>query len=435
MSTLSLTGTEQVMFTNQENVPLSEGYFRLYPQAPVIYGGEMSVDRAMVDSRDTVSDVVLEDRTAVRIPLTTKLLPGERVTIRLDFSARVPRDFGGDVKTSEEYGIFDYSAGVLTLANWYPILAVFDEQGWHLPAVYGSGDAVYSDVAVYHVVLTADPSLRVVSTGREVARWTAAGGEEVHELVSGPTRDFILILSRQFQAVRRSEGSVQINAYYLPRDDAAATRALDLTAAALETFQSLFGPYPYRELDVVETPLNRAAGVEYPGLFLIASDLYRVDDNPFFEFAIAHETAHQWWYGVVGNDVINDPWLDEALANYSTALYMERVHGSAGLQRTLDNWHKTLNQWREKHPDEPIAQPLPAFQGRERAYSVVVYVKGALFFQAVREAIGEDAFLAALRKYYEAHRYGVARPADLLSVFETVSGKDLSALYKKWAVE
>ena len=435
MSSLSLAGTEWVTFTNREGVPLSEIYFRLYPQAKVVYGGTMRVTRATVGNQEVTPEVTLEDHTAIRLPLPQLLEPNAQVAIRLDFSAQVPRDFGGDVKTSEMYGIFNYSAGVMTLANWYPILAVYDEQGWHLPPVTGAGDAVYSDVALYHVELTTDPNVVVVSTGREVGRQTTATGEKTHELVSGPARDFTLVLSKQFQAVRRNEGSILVNAFHLPQDTAEATRALDLTVAALQTFQKLFGPYPYRELDVVEVPLNRAAGVEYPELFMIAQDLYHTDDNPFFEFAIAHETAHQWWYGVVGNDVIEDPWLDEALANYSTALYMEKAHGSAGLKRTLENWQQIRQQWEKDHPDEPIAQPLTDFQDRERAYGIIVYVKGGLFFQALREAIGDDAFFAALQQYYKAHRYGVAHPADLLSAFEATSKRDLSALYEEWGVK
>jgi len=435
-SSHSLTGKERVYFTNREDAPLKTIYFRLYPQAKLVYGGKMTVVKAVVNKVEVMPEVVIEeDRSGVRIPLTEPLLPGRHLLIELEFEASIPSDFGGDRKTSSSYGIFNYSDGILTLANWYPMLAVHDKQGWHLPPVSGEGDAVFSEAALYHVRLQTDIGVSVVSTGQQVGKLVTPWGDIYYEMVSGPARDFTMVLSKKLKALRQEQDGVRVSVYYLPQDSGAASQSLEFTVSALSIFQELFGPYPYRELDMVGVPLNRAAGVEYPGMFLIARNLYEKKGDPFLEFAIAHETAHQWWYGVVGGDVVTNPWLDEALANYSTALYMEKAHGSAGLQRTLDNWKQMLQRWEQDHSDEPVSEPLSAFKGREEAYNVIVYVKGALFFQALREKVGDQAFFDALRQYYQAHRYGIAQPSDLLSVFQTASGQDLHDLYQKWGVQ
>jgi len=433
----SLSGKETVYFTNQGDRPLKSLFFRTYPQANRVYGGEMTISKAIVNKIEVLPEVAIEeeDGSAVRLPLFEPLEPGRHLIIKLQFKAKIPRDFGGDVKTSGSYGIFNYSDGILTLANWYPILAVSDKDGWHLPPVSEEGDAVFSETALYHVLLHTDIGVILVGTGQEIYKYVTPWGDVMHEMVSGPTRDFTLVLSKDLKVARQDEEGVLVNTYYLPQDAAASSNVLNFTTTALRTYQELFGAYPYRELDVVGVPLNRAAGVEYPGMFLIGRSLYQNEDDPFLEFAVAHETAHQWWYAVVGNDVINDPWLDEALANYSAALYMEKAHGSAGLQKTLDNWEQILNRWKSDHPDEPVAQPLSEFEGREDAYSVIVYVKGALFFHALRERVGDQAFLKALRQYYQAHRYGIVQPVDLLQAFETSSGQDLSDLYQEWGVQ
>ncbi|NOZ04956.1 MAG: M1 family metallopeptidase [Chloroflexi bacterium] len=433
----SLTGKETVYFTNQGDTPLKSLFFRIYPQANRVYGGKMTVSKAIVNRVEVLPEVAIEeeDGTAVRLPLFEPLEPGRHLIIKLWFEAEIPRDFGGDVKTSSSYGIFNYSDGILTLANWYPILAISDKDGWHLPPVSEEGDAVFSEAALYHVILHTDIGVTPVSTGQQIHKYVTPWGDMVYEMVSGPTRDFMLVLSKDLKVARQDEEGVLVNTYYLPKDAAASANVLNFTVTALRTYQDLFGAYPYRELDVVDVPLNRAAGVEYPGMFLIGRNLYQNEGDPFLEFAVAHETAHQWWYAIVGNDVINAPWLDEALANYSAALYMEKAHGSAGLQQTLDNWEQILNRWKSDHPDEPVAQPLSEFKGREDAYSVIVYVKGALFFHALREKIGDQAFFESLKQYYQAHRYGIAQPADLLQVFETTSGQDLGDLYQEWGVQ
>ncbi len=91
--------------------------------------------------------------------------------------------------------------------------------------------------------------------------------------------------------------------------------------SALEIYNQQFGAYPYKELDVVEGPMRNALGVEYPGIVMIGASLYKAPEKPDFEITVAHEVAHQWWYNVVGNDVFDEPWLDEALATYSSDVY------------------------------------------------------------------------------------------------------------------
>ena len=67
--------------------------------------------------------------------------------------------------------------------------------------------------------------------------------------------------------------------------------------------------------------------MEYPTLVMIDQSLYNEKDKFLLEYVIAHETAHQWWYSVIGNDEISEPWLDEALTEYSTVLYFEEKYG------------------------------------------------------------------------------------------------------------
>jgi len=149
---------------------------------------------------------------------------------------------------------------------------------------------------------------------------------------------------------------------------------------------------------------------------------------------VAHETAHQWWYNVVGNDIFSEPWLDEALATYSSSLYFQQVFGPEGYQGTVSYWQSGYDQLVEKGRDDLVTHDLAYFEkdGNARLYGPVVYTKGALFFYTLRKGIGDQAFFQALQSYYRAYHFRIARGSDLQAEFDRAAGKKLDALYKEW---
>jgi aminopeptidase N len=162
---------------------------------------------------------------------------------------------------------------------------------------------------------------------------------------------------------------------------------------------------------------------------IVGSSLY---DDPtrrdFFESATVHEVAHQWFYNVVGNDQVNAPWLDEALAQYSTYLYFRSAYGEAGARGFADSLEE---RWERVNRDpKPIGLPVAAYQDRE--YGAIVYGRGPLFFLALRDQIGEEKMAEFLRRYYADYAWGIATPAGFQALAEEVSGQDLSALFTEW---
>jgi aminopeptidase N len=181
-------------------------------------------------------------------------------------------------------------------------------------------------------------------------------------------------------------------------------------------------------MTVVEAPL-RYYGMEYPSLNLIGTDLYR-DRREELENRIAHEIAHQWWYAQVGNDQVNVPWLDEGLAEQSTATYYRQVFGEAQANTLINQrWLVPYQAAVEDGYDAAVNQPSAAF-GKE--YEVIVYAKAALFFEALRQELGDELYLAILREYARRYRWQIATPDDFLDVAEEVSGQDLDGLYNRW---
>lgn len=429
---LTFEGQEVVDYTNTERTPLDKLNFRLFPNGGRSYGnGALTVSRVTVDGEPVEPELSLED-TVLQVRLPAILKRGKSAQLVLQFQGTVPRDFGATSERSG-YGIYNFSDGVMALADWYPILAVFDDEGWNLDPPSAVGDSVYSDAAFYTVDVTTRSDVVVAATGVEVGR-EVLNGTTHYRYVSGPARDFFLVLSPDFKAVTDSVDGVTINSYYLPRHETGGQTALRVAVGALKTYDQHFGPYPYVELDVIDAPMKNAAGVEYPGIVLIGDFLYDNSRNPFFGVATAHEVAHQWWYNVVGNDVIDEPWLDEALTTFSSAVYVQDIEGQNAFQQNVEQWTEGYDQAVQKGEDDLVTRPMGYWDqpAHRELYGTIVYLKGALFFQAVRDEIGDDAFFRALRTYHTTEKYKIASADDLLNAFEEAVGRQLDDLYQKW---
>jgi len=420
LAALTLDGTALVNYTNQENEPLDEIVFRLLPNTPG-YGASMTVSRVTV-GETVVAPTVRLGGSAIHVPLSAPLAPGERIEVALSFSGDLPTD------RSAGYAQYGYVDGVLALPNAYPLIPVYDDEGWNVEVAPSHGDATFSDTALYHVRVRVPSDMVVACSGVAIDAQPASNGTTAHTCASGPMRDFVVVASAAYQRVSAQVGEVTVHSYYLD-ERAGGERALDYAVEALRAYEQLLGPYPFTELDVVATPTT-AGGIEYPGLVVIAANLY-TRNGGFFELATVHEVAHQWWYGLVGNDQVDEPWLDEALTQYTSLLYYEERYGAERAEQFLEEtFENPYHYLCENDLDMPAGLPVAAYSSD--LYGAVVYGKGPLFFHALRQQVGDQTFRRILQTYLQEHRYGVAYPKDFISVAERVSGQSLDALYARW---
>jgi hypothetical protein len=422
-----LSGSQEVVVPNHTGVELSEVVFRLYPNLPQ-YQGRLDVGPVWVDGQRGTSTLRSED-TALVVPLSRPLAPDASVSISLTFSIEIPQP-------ADTYVLFGYSQGVWSLPDAYPLLAVHSTSlglggaaaGWREDRAPARGDSVLAEAALYDVTLTVPPDLTVATTGSVISDTLSAAGQRVYHVVGGPLREFAWLASADFESVETIAYGVTLRSYYLPGDASAGQAALNIAAAALRTYADAYGTYPFAELTVVEAPLGYF-GMEYSGLSLIGKALYR-EQRAELEDRMAHEIAHQWWYAQVGNDQVNTPWLDEGLAEHSTALYYRQIYGEARANTLINQrWLVPYQVTVENGQDAVVNQPAAAF-GDE--YEVIVYAKAALFFEALRQFVGDETYQAILREYLTRYRWRIATPEGFIEVAESVSGKDLDALYYRW---
>jgi hypothetical protein len=428
----SFSGQMQLAYVNTESVPLGSLYFRLFPNGGRSYGnGSLSVNRVEVDGQPVDTSVSLND-SALEVKLPGPVQPGELRNISMEFSGVVPLDYGGE--NTSGYGIYNFSQNVMALSGWFPILAVYDDEGWNLDPVSGIGDSVYSDMASFTVNISLTEGIILVSTGVTIDSQTVSPNLTQHTIESGPARDFFLIMSPDFQVTSQNVGKTQVNSYYLPGNERGGERVLAVGSESLRIFNQQFGLYPYVDLDLVDAPMRGAAGVEFPGIVLIGDSLYPEYTRPDLVVTTAHEVAHQWWYNLVGNDVIDDPWMDEALTTYSSSLYYEFTQGPSAAEGLFSYYENRLQQSVDTGSDDQVTRSETYFENLDdpRRYGAIVYAKGALFFRALRQEIGDEAFFSALVHYFDTHKYRIANPEDLLDAFEEASGGQLDDFYQDW---
>ncbi len=415
-----LDGQASIYYTNRSTVTLDSLYLHLFPN---LWGDGMTVTDVRVDG-NTVQAGLESQGSLLKVSLPAPLAPWARLQLDMRFSDPIPA--GKDVGN---YGEFALKDNVLALAGFYPTLVVYDDQGWHLERPSLQGDVLYADASLYDVSLTAPAALTVVATGETRARTANADGSVSWRLVGGPMRDFNIVASANYRKVSQQVGDIVVNSYAVAADAEGGKEALGWAAAALTTYQAAFGPFPYRELDVAETPTS-AGGIEYPGMIVVAAGLYRAPTRRVnFEAATAHEVSHQYWYNVVGDDQLNNPWLDEAMAQYSTELYFAGQYGEAGASayETQD----FQGRWdRVKDEAKPIGLTVSAYTGDE--YSGIVYGRGPLFLLALEKRIGKDKMATFLQRYYREYAWRIATPAGFQKLAEEVSGQDLNALFDAW---
>ncbi|MHB8112158.1 MAG: M1 family aminopeptidase, partial [Bellilinea sp.] len=275
---------------------------------------------------------------------------------------------------------------------------------------------------------------QVASSGREVSR-ASSNNDAVIQIAGGPLREFMLAASPTFELERTLWEDITINHWGQPESESSRAEVMQAAVEALSLFSQTFGPLPYNELDIIAAPLNNASGVEYPGLILVGESLYNSRSLPhILPMATAHEIAHQWWYAVVGNDVLQHPWLDESLATYSAQLYLLN-HDPVFYRGALREFRKQVTDLEAEIGVQPLDQSVADLSNLERAYAIVAYLKGNLFFEALREEIGAAEFNAALQAYYRENSYQIASPADLLESFEFACTCDLNELFSEWGVQ
>jgi hypothetical protein len=409
----SITGIEEVRYTNQENVNLTEVDFAIYSE---ILGGSIKVNQVLLDGQPVLP---IFSKGLMRLPLAFSLEPGQTVIFHIEFSITVPTQ-GEDFY----YGIFGYNNGILSLAHAYPTILVYNEQGWNNQTPDLDGDPLFSDTSFYLVSIDAPAELTLAASGVKVSHQESAGWQKVL-YADGPARDFYLAASNSFVKQSEKVGEITYNSYAPPSLSQYTKSALRTAEAAIDDFSRRYAPYPYTDFNLVPI-ITSAGGVEFPGMTAISEKVY--NQGNYLEVVVAHEVGHQWFYNLVGNETQQQPWLDESLAQFVTCQYFFDMYGAQAEQSCQNamqaNWDGIADQ------KIPIGKPVSAYTGNE--YRAIVYGRGPFFFLALRQQIGQDIFDSLMQDYATSFAWDIATTDSFKKLAEKNCNCNLTLLFQEW---
>jgi hypothetical protein len=410
-----VAGHETVTYTNAEDVALKEICLRLFPN---ILEGKMIVENVTVDDKPVEYFYSLHD-SLLTLKLRKTLRSQESAAISMDFEITVAQSIGSHYSVQTSYD------NVLSLAHAYPMIAVYDDEGWNAEIPPEQGDITYADTSFFMVTAEASARVTLVGSGRAISREESGDRQRV-VYAAGPARDFYLAASPDYSVVTQEANGITLRFYARKSQQEGAAYALEVAARALEIFSARYAPYPYRELDFVSTPTT-ASGVEYPGMIAITRQRI-IPNNMFLEAVTAHEVGHQWFYNLIGNDQLDEPWLDESLTQFVTLQYFTDAYGETG----GEVFHQDLeSRWEIINNNKiPIGLPVREYSGNE--YGAIVYGRGALFFEALRGEMGAEAFDAFMRDYTQSDAWGIVTAEMLKIRAEEYCACDLTPLFQNW---
>lgn len=414
----SLQVTQEISYPNTSGESLSEIVLAVEPN---LITGVFSLASVSVDGQNINSYTI--DGQKLDVTLPDSLAPGKVLELGLAYSLSLPVIEQGDpnVIRPQIFGVADRQ---VNLVDWYPFIVPYAPgTGWILHKPWFYGEHLVYPLADFDVTLRFSDTSNLPVVAASSAPEAINGG--THYLLQN-ARDFSFSMGRTFQVLSQQVGDTIVYSYYLGDINKAPAQAvLDATSLALRTYTDLFGPYPHPTLTAIQGDFND--GMEFDGLFFLSNSFYNLYDNTdknYLVMVAAHETSHQWWFGRVGNDQSQEPWLDESLAMYCEKLFYEKNH-----PEDLGWWWSVRVDFYQ--PEGKIDNPVQDYGGFT-PYTNATYRMGAHFLEDLRQNMGDEAFFAFMRDYASQMDGKTATAADFFRILRTHTSVDLSGLTAKY---
>lgn len=435
----SLSGHTTFTYTNRSDSTVTKLRFQLYANAyregaknPAVDKssekeaypnglsyGEIIVSEVKTDGEKTEYALSGEDEETLDVTLKKELFAGDSVTVEITYRVVLANVRHRTGYTTETYN----------LANVYPVLC-YEENGNFTSYPYVSyGDPFVSQTANYSVTLILPENYSVAHSGSLIQKNTDNSSVS-YKFEGKCIRDFAFCASDKFCQKTVKADDTEIKYFYVKDTDPDAS--LNLIRDCFDFFEKTFGDYPYDTYCVAETGLE-SAGMEYPNLVFIADNLGRESFNK----VLIHETAHQWWYGIVGNNQFENAWMDEGLAEYSVIAFYKACPEYGNAEETLKKsytryklYFNVLKDY-DKDFDTSLTRSLVEFKNAQ-TYVTLTYLKGMLMMDSLRDLTGEKKFFKALRRYYKAGKFSIASPELFIECFEKEYGAKMNKWFTAW---
>ena len=443
-------GKETIEYTNNSPDELNQVFFHLYFNA-FQPGSMMDVrSRTILDPDKRVGERIVGlspenqgyqkikslklngtdvsytiDGTVLQAKLPQGIKPGSKAIFTVEFEAQVPEQVRRSGKNNAE-GV------ALSMTQWYPKLAEYDNNGWH-PTPY-VGREFYGVFGKFKVSITIDKAYTLGGTGTvqnpdEVGHGYGTGTSTADKLIwkfaAENVHDFAWAADKAYEHVTRTcKDGLVLHFLYKKGEDYSATwtNLPEETEKLFGLMSKYFGKYPYANYSVIQ---GGDGGMEYPMATLITGN------RPFNSLVgvTVHEAGHSWYQGVLATDESAYSWMDEGFTSYATAVVEKEMGFLEG--NPHEGAFRGYYALRDKGYQEPLSTPADHFT-TNFAYGVSSYSMGQIFLVQLRYIIGEEAFDKTMLKYFDVWKFKHPTPNDFIKIAEDQSGQILDWYLNYW---
>jgi hypothetical protein len=428
-------GNLTVDYYNDDSIPFNQIPFHLYPSGMEydLRPGNITIFevKTLEDPQTSLEFEVISPAQIMWINLTETLNPTERTSFYILFNTTLP---DGGIDRANFHGTDEGLSMIFKFAVAYPMPAVYDEKdGWNIDPYLEVGDPFYSDMAYYDFFVEVPTGFIVAATGELVENVIESDTTIYHYNPFLPVRELVFSASRYFIRETILVNNVNISTFYLPKSQVYWENfALNVAVQAVNLYNETFGAYPYPTLNVVED-FTHFGGMEHPLQVYITESIYIYDDPLYYlELIIAHETCHQWFYHLVGNDEIDSGFLDEGLVVWAEDYYIDKRYPERNL------YEDYYLQYDIRHYNNTVGRPNKINQSIYECstsytdYWYIAYQKAPMILQKLRVFLGDEDYLSSIKLFFDRFKFKIAWLSDLQNSFEDVYGKSLDFFFNPW---
>jgi aminopeptidase N len=324
-----------------------------------------------------------------------------------------PRD--GLIIDANKYGDTTFFAD-----NW-PNRAHF----WYACHDHPSDKATYTFLVeapnIYEVVANGSLLSKTPKPERNAIVWNYAIEEPI------PTKVAVVGVADFCTKEIGKVGQTPIIGTVYPKDSLLGLASFEVAPEILAFFEALVGPYPFKELNNVQST-TRYGGMENAGCIFYDENSLNADLRS--THLIAHEVAHQWFGNAVSEADWQHLWLSEGFATYLTNMYIETFEGKSAFYTQLDKDRIRILNLYNKGFHQPLVDSLtPNLLDRLNANA---YQKGAWVLHMLRHEMGDSLFKVGLQQFYATYKYQNATSQDFTRLMDSLSPKDLAPFFNQW---
>lgn len=414
-----LNFSETVTYQNKNKVSLSELYLHIYGNAYQVYDNTKGIKVLAVNnlSKDKLNYEVLDHDQLLKIIPEKPLEPGEIIKFQISCKFLIP-------DLVERFGYYQTQ---YCFSFFNPQMAVYDDFGWDLSPMSLVGDGRYHDMSDFFMKITV-PKDYVVACGGVELKKDVKEETVAYTFENNNARDICMAISDQYEIVEDELGDIKIYSYF--EKNVVSQEHKDSTIQqikdSLDCYETVFGDYPYEtfRMAMITQKPNINVAMEYSGLIYMPREAFLDNKTESYEEILSHEIAHQWFYGIIGNNETTEAWLDEGLSTFAVGVYLEKVKGKSQAEDyAIQGKYLKLDK-------VPINKEITEYQNN--AYYMACYYKAQYFLYELRKRMGEEVFFLAMRDYYDTYAYKQATTEGFIKIMKNNSTVDIDDLVSNY---